>query len=277
MAQECSNSACSKESCEGCPSRGGGAADFAAPMNENSRISHVIGIMSGKGGVGKSTVTALLALALRRRGCRVGILDADVTGPSIPHLFGIKEVPGILGEAMLPAESRSGIKIISVNLLLEDVSMPVIWRGPVLASVIKQFWTDVVWGELDYLLIDLPPGTGDVPLTVFQSLPLSGTVLVTSPQSLVGMVVEKALSMARMMNIPVKAAVENYSYLNCPDCGKKISVFGDGNTAAWAESRGIPYTLCMPMNPKLAALGDQGLIETWPGEELDGLIPFLNK
>lgn len=275
MARDCNNTGCTQESCEGCPSRQG-AADFAAPMNEKSSIKKVIGIVSGKGGVGKSSVTGLLAVALTRQGYKVGILDADVTGPSIPHLFGVKEVPGILGEDMVPAETATGIKLISVNLLLEDTSAPVIWRGPVLASVIKQFWSNVVWGELDYLLVDMPPGTGDVPLTVFQSLPLDGILLVTSPQSLVGMVVEKAYHMAEMMQIPVLALIENYSYLACPDCGKEIPLFGkSGQSEAWAKDHGLPLALRLPLNPAIAAYADEGRLETYPGRELEQVISYL--
>ncbi len=273
MAKDCNNPSCDKESCEGCPSRG--AADFSAPMNAKSRIAHVIGIISGKGGVGKSSVTALLAVALRREGYRVGILDADVTGPSIPHLFGVREIPGTDGEDILPAETATGIKLISVNLLLEDITSPVIWRGPVLASVIKQFWTDVVWGELDYLLVDMPPGTGDVPLTVFQSLPLDGVLLVTSPQSLVEMVVSKAYNMAQAMNIPVLGVIENFSFLRCPDCGKQIPLFGEGKTAEWAEKHQVPLALTLPLDPAVSAYADEGRIEYYPGRELESVIRYL--
>lgn len=275
MARECDNTACDRESCEACPSRQGGEG-FAAPMNGQSRIKKVIGIVSGKGGVGKSTVTALLAVALSRQGYKVGILDADITGPSIPHLFGVQEVPGATEEDMLPVETLTGLKIISVNLLLEDPSSPVIWRGPVLASVIKQFWSNVIWGELDYLLVDMPPGTGDVPLTVFQSLPLDGIILVTSPQTLVGMVVEKAYHMAQMMNIPVLGVIENYSFLRCPDCGKEIPVFGDGHSMeAWTKAQGLPLIMKLPLDPSLGAYGDEGRLEAWPGRELEQAIQFL--
>ena len=275
MARDCSNTSCTQESCEACPSRQG-TADFAAPVNGKSRIKKVIGIVSGKGGVGKSTVTGLLAVALSRQGYKVGILDADVTGPSIPHLFGIREVPGATEEDMLPVQTATGLKIISVNLLLEDPSAPVIWRGPVLASVIKQFWSNVIWGELDYLLVDLPPGTGDVPLTVFQSLPLDGILLITSPQSLVGMVVEKAWHMAEMMHIPVLGVIENYSYLRCPDCGREIPVFGGKkNSDTWAEAKGLPLLLRLPLDPAIGAYGDEGKLESWPGRELEQVIQYL--
>ena len=275
MARDCDNTSCTRESCEGCPSKAGGPADFSAPMNAESRIAHVIGVMSGKGGVGKSSVTALLAVALRRQGYKVGILDADITGPSIPHLFGINDIPGAVGDDMLPAVTETGIKIISVNLLLEDTSSPVIWRGPVLGSVIKQFWSNVIWGELDYLLVDMPPGTGDVPLTLFQSLPLDGVILVSSPQSLVNMVVGKAYGMAAMMGIPVLAVIENFSYIVCPDCGKKLYVFGEGKTEEWAKLHGVPFAMKLPMDPAVSAYGDEGKIEVYPGREIEAVISCL--
>ncbi len=276
MARECDNTSCGRESCEGCPSAGGGGtADFAAPMNGNSRIGKVIGIVSGKGGVGKSSVTALLAVALRRMGYRVGILDADVTGPSIPHLFGIHEQLGAVGTEILPAVTKTGIEIVSINLVLEDTTAPVIWRGPILGGVIKQFWSDVMWGELDYLLVDMPPGTGDVPLTVFQSLPLNGVILVTSPHSLVGMVMEKAYHMAEMMNIPVLGVIENYSFLRCPDCGKEIELFGKSTTAEWAAAHNMPLMLRLPLDPAVSAYGGDGRTEEYPGREMEQVIRYL--
>ena len=274
MAKDCDNTSCTRESCEGCPSKGA-PMDFSAPMNSQSRIAHVIGVMSGKGGVGKSSVTAMLAVALRRQGYKVGILDADITGPSIPHLFGISDIPGATEEDMPPAVTKTGIKMISVNLLLEDTSSPVIWRGPVLGSVIRQFWTNVIWGELDYLLVDMPPGTGDVPLTLFQALPLDGVLLVSSPQSLVNMVVGKAYGMAQMMNIPVLAVIENFSYIECPDCGKKLYVFGEGKTEAWAMAHEIPFALKLPMDPAVSAYGDEGRIEEYPGRAIEAVISCL--
>ncbi len=275
MARDCDNTSCNRESCEGCPSRAGGQADFSAPMNSRSEIAHVIGVMSGKGGVGKSSVTAMLAVALKRQGYEVGILDADITGPSIPHLFGVTDIPGASGDDMLPAVTETGIKIISVNLLLEDASSPVIWRGPVLGSVIKQFWTNVVWGKLDYLLVDMPPGTGDVPLTLFQSLPLDGVLLVSSPQSLVSMVVGKAYAMAEMMHIPVLALIENFSYIECPDCGKKLYVFGEGKNETWAAAHEVPFAVKLPMDPAVSAYGDEGQIERYPGRQIEAVIQFL--
>ena len=273
MARDCENTSCTRESCEGCPSRE--QTDFSAPLNGKSSIGKVIGIISGKGGVGKSTVTALLACALRREGYRVGILDADITGPSVPHLFGVSGVPGTDGEDILPAETRTGIKLISVNLLLENTTDPVIWRGPILMSVIRQFWSNVVWGELDYLLVDMPPGTGDVPLTVFQSLPLTGVVLVTSPQALVRMVVAKAFNMAQMMDIPVLCTVENYSYILCPDCGKQIPLFGEGKTEAWSAENGVPFAMKLPLDPRLEAFCDAGEIEYYPDQDMSLVIRYL--
>ena len=207
---------------------------------------------AGKGGVGKSMVTASLARMMREQGFSVGILDADVTGPSIPKMYGIHGSAVGTEEGILPGEAKDGTKIMSVNLLLEHESDPVIWRGPIIAGVVKQFWTDVMWGELDYLFVDMPPGTGDVPLTVFQSLPVDGIVIVTSPQDLVQMIVEKAYNMAKQMNIPVLGIVENYSYLVCPDCGKKIPVFGESHIDDVAESLGVPVLGRMPVDPKLA-------------------------
>ena len=230
MAKECSNSSCSKESCEGCPSKAGqGKPDFHIDLNADSSIKHVIGVVSGKGGVGKSMVTASLANQKAKEGYKVGILDADITGPSIPKMFGAHDQ--ILGDEnglMHPYETKEGIKLISVNLLMDNEEDPVIWRGPVIAGVVKQFWNETVWGDVDYLFVDMPPGTGDVPLTVFQSLPVDGIVIVTSPQELVQMIVKKAYNMAEMMHVPVLGLVENFSYLKCPDCGK--------DQAVWRES-----------------------------------------
>ena len=235
----------------------------------------VIGIVSGKGGVGKSSVTALLAVALRRMGYSVGILDADVTGPSIPHLFGVREQLGAVGEEIVPAQTVTGIGIVSVNLVLQDTTAPVIWRGPILGGVIRQFWSDVLWGDLDYLLVDMPPGTGDVPLTVFQSLPVDGVIMVTTPHSLVNMVMEKAFHMAEMMNIPVLGVIENYSFLRCPDCGKEIPLFGRSTTAEWAAAHGMPLMLQLPLDPAVAAYGDEGRVEEYPGREMEQVIRYL--
>ncbi len=230
-------------------------------LREGSKIGKVIAVVSGKGGVGKSLVTSLLAINAQRNGKKVCVLDADITGPSIPRIFGVNS--GVLsdGEAMLPPESKTGIKIMSLNLLLPNESDPVVWRGPVIAGAVKQFWTDVNWGENDVMFIDMPPGTGDVPLTVFQSLPVDGMVIVTSPQDLVSMIVGKAVRMAELMNIPILALVENYSYFECPDCNKKHYIYGESNVDEVAESHGIAKVAKIPINPKLASLCDKGMLE----------------
>lgn len=222
------------------------------PANAYSRINKVIAVVSGKGGVGKSMVTASLARMMREQGFSVGIMDADVTGPSIPKMYGLHETAKGSDGGMFPCVAKDGTKIMSVNLLLENEEEPVIWRGPIIAGVVKQFWTDVMWGELDYLFVDMPPGTGDVPLTVFQSLPVDGAVIVTSPQDLVQMIVKKAYNMAEKMGIPVLGIVENYSYLICPDCGKKISVFGESHIDKIAEDMGLPVLGKMPIDAQLA-------------------------
>ena len=226
--------------------------DLHEPANPYSHVNKVIAVVSGKGGVGKSMVTASLARMMREQGFSVGIMDADITGPSIPKMYGIHESAKGSDAGMFPCEAKDGTRIMSVNLLLEHEEDPVIWRGPVIAGVVKQFWTDVMWGELDYLFIDMPPGTGDVPLTVFQSLPVDGVVIVTSPQDLVRMIVKKAYNMAEAMRIPVLGIVENYSYLKCPDCGKKISIFGESHIDEIAEELGVPVLGKMPIDPALA-------------------------
>ena len=251
MAKECSNTSCTKESCEGCSSRPA-KNDFRARMNQDSNIKKVIGVISGKGGVGKSLITASFANQLAAQGFKVGILDADITGPSIPRMYGIKEAAMASEKGIEPRTAENGIKIMSINLLLKHEDDPVIWRGPVIANMVKQFWTDVIWGELDFLLVDMPPGTGDVPLTVFQSLPVDGVVVVTSPQDLVKMIVKKAVKMAEMMKIPVLGVVENYSYVVCPDCGKKIPVFGESHVDETAEKLGIPVLGKIPVDANLA-------------------------
>ena len=231
-------------------------------INPMSMVGKVIGIVSGKGGVGKSMVTELAAVELRRRGYKVGIMDADITGPSIPKAFGLDGIceAAPLG-GILPKETQTGIEVMSVNLLLEDVTSPVVWRGPVIAGTVKQFWTDVVWGDLDCMLIDCPPGTGDGPLTIFQSIPLDGIIVVPSPQDLVSMIVAKAVNMAKLMNIPIIGLVENMSYLKCPDCGKEIKVFGESNIDAIAAEYGIPVLAKFPIDPAFASLCDAGAIE----------------
>ena len=242
--------------------------DFHEPPHQLSSIKKVIGVVSGKGGVGKSMTSALLAVEMRRRGYRVGVLDADITGPSIPKLFGIHG--RALGDenGIWPIQSRTGIDVMSVNLLLENEEDPVVWRGPVIAGAVKQFWQEVIWKDVDFLFVDMPPGTGDVPLTVFQTLPVDGIVVVTSPQELVSMIVGKAVKMAQMMNVPILGVVENMSYLVCPDCGKKIPVFGDSHLEETADKYGVKVLAKMPLDPQLTACADGGAIETYAGDAL---------
>jgi len=256
MAEECTHDCASCSS--NCESRKAPQKD---KFNEKSSVGHVIGVVSGKGGVGKSLVTSLLAVALNRQGYRVGILDADITGPSIPKAFGLKQ--GIEGDeaGLYPARTPGGIDVISLNLLLPDEKSPVIWRGPIIAGTVKQFYTDVIWDNIDYLLIDCPPGTGDVPLTVFQSFKLDGAVIVSSPQELVSMIVAKAANMANMMNVPVLGLVENMSFVRCPDCGKEIRIFGESHIDEVAAEFGYPVLARLPIDPALSALVDEGRIE----------------
>ena len=236
--------------------------DFLAPMNAHSRVKKIIGVVSGKGGVGKSSVTSLLALVKQREGYKVAILDGDITGPSIGRIFGVENKQVLSnGKEFTPVESSQGIKIMSTNLLLESNDTPVIWRGPVLAGMIKQFWSDVMWGDVDYMFVDMPPSTGDVPLTVFQSLPVDGIIIVTSPQELVGMIVAKAVNMAKKMNVPILGIVENMSYLECPDCGKHINVFGESHTEQVAEEYGLKLLAQIPIDPKIAQMVDGGQVE----------------
>ena len=255
--KQCSNSSCTKESCEGCPSKNN-PASFQVEPNPYTEVKHVIGVVSGKGGVGKSLVTASLANMMAAKGYRVGILDADITGPSIPKIYGIHGPAQADDEGIYPILADNDIKIMSINLLMPDEEAPVIWRGPVISGMVKQFWTDVIWGELDYLFVDMPPGTGDVPLTVFQSLPVEGIVIVTSPQDLVQLIVKKAYHMAKSMNIPILGVVENYSYLKCPDCGREISVFGQSRIEEVAKQLDLKILGKMPIDPKLAELSDAG-------------------
>jgi Mrp family chromosome partitioning ATPase len=243
---------------------------FIEKPNAHSKIDRVVGIVSGKGGVGKSLVTSLLAVQLNRRGYHTGVLDADVTGPSIPKIFGVHQHVQGNEDGIVPVKTRTGIDIISVNLLLEDESAPVVWRGPMIANVVKQFWTDVVWKDVNYLFVDMPPGTGDVPLTVFQSIPLDGIVIVTSPQELVSMIVSKAVSMAKMMNVPILGIVENMSYVKCPDCGKEIPVFGESHMAQTAEKFGLKVLGRCPLDPQVAAKCDAGDAEEIEAPWLSG-------
>lgn len=270
-------SGCSRESCEGCPSNKKGSGIAKEPMNVASNVKKVIGIVGGKGGVGKSFVTASLACAMSKAGCRVGIMDADVTGPSIPKMFGVHGQVYGTEEGMIPMESAGGMKIMSVNLLLEDEEAPVIWRGPVVAGAVKQFWSETVWGDLDYLFVDMPPGTGDVPLTVFQSLPVDGIVIVTSPQELVQLIVKKAYNMADMMHIPVLGLVENFSYLKCPDCGREIKLFGESHIDEAAQELGVPVLGRLPLEPAYAQKADEGAFEKVENPYLDATAAALKK
>ncbi len=262
---------------EDCPSRQSSPQDFLEKPNELSNIRRVIGVVSGKGGVGKSLVTSLLAVQLNRRGYKTGIMDADITGPSIPKAFGIHQKAAGTGTALLPVKSKTGVEIISINLLLENESDPVVWRGPIIAGVVKQFWTDVIWDNVDFLFVDMPPGTGDVPLTVFQSIPLDGIIVVASPQELVEMVVEKAVRMAQLMNIPILGLVENMSYVACPDCGKKIPVFGESHVDEIASRYHLPVLAKLPIDPALAKACDQGVIELYEGDWMDQAADQLEK
>ena len=276
MAKECSNTSCDKSSCEGCSSKTNGPQSFLAEMNAHSNVKHVIGVVSGKGGVGKSFVTGSLANMMAAQGYKVGILDADITGPSIPKMYGLKGAAMANDEGIYPMITKNGIKVMSINLLLPTEDTPVIWRGPVLANMVKQFWTDVIWGDVDYLFVDMPPGTGDVPLTVFQSLPIEGIVIVTSPQDLVKMIVKKAFNMAEMMKIPVLGIVENYSYVKCPDCGKELKVFGESHIDEIAASLNVPVLGKMPTDPAYAAKVDEGAfaeIDNPYIEAADGVMP----
>ncbi len=259
LQQGCAPSECgSKEACAGCSHNPSSAPQ---PQKEPPKVRKVIAVVSGKGGVGKSLVSGELAVMLRRMGHRVGILDADITGPSIPKMFGIREKALGDGEHILPAYTANDIRVISTNMLLDTEDTPVIWRGPVLAGVVKQFWEDVAWDELDCMVIDMPPGTGDVPLTVFQTIPVSGIVVVTTPQDLVETIVRKAVNMANMMNIPILGLVENMSYMVCPDCGRKIEIFGASHLDKMAEETGLPVLARLPFDPEAASLCDQGEIE----------------
>lgn len=258
MSEACSGN-CSSCSSSDCGSRT--KESLLAPANPGSHVKKVIAVVSGKGGVGKSTVTSMLACAMAKQGHSTAILDADITGPSIPKAFGVNECRKATEAGIVPAISKEGIQVMSINLLLDDETAPVLWRGPVLAGAVKQFWTDVIWGDVDYLFMDMPPGTGDVPLTVFQSLPIDGIIVVATPQDLVSMIVAKAVNMARMMEIPVLGFVENYSYYQCPDCGKKTEVFGKSHLDAMSQQYNIPILARLPIDPTVAQMADMGCIE----------------
>lgn len=268
-------SSCSKASCEGCSHNSQNPQSMLEAMNAYSHIKHVIGVVSGKGGVGKSFVTSSLAVQMAKAGYKVGILDADITGPSIPKMFGAHGQ--LVGDekGMYPYETKEGIKIVSINLLMEDEEAPVVWRGPVIAGAVKQFWNEAVWGDVDYLFVDMPPGTGDVPLTVFQSLPVDGIVIVTSPQELVQMIVKKAFHMANMMHIPVLGLVENFSYLKCPDCGKKIALFGESNIDEVAAKEGTRVLGKLPLDPAYAKAADAGAFYEMENPYLDAAVDAL--
>ena len=272
MSEECTHD-CS--SCGASCDHNAEAKDLIAPLNKDSAIKHVYAIMSGKGGVGKSSTTACLASAMAKKGYKVGIMDADITGPSIPTAFGLNTRAVGDGESIFPELTTGGIKVISLNLLLENKGDPVIWRGSLLGGVVKQFWSDVRWGELDYLFIDMPPGTGDVPLTVFQSLPIDGVIVVTSPQDLVSMIVTKAVKMAEMMHIPVLGLVENYSYFRCPDCGKEHAIFGESHIERVAADLGLKVLARLPIDPAVAAACDAGRIEELDPNYLTAVAELL--
>ena len=251
-------------------------ADFSAKSNPESHVKKVVGVVSGKGGVGKSMTSAMLAVSMRRLGFKAGVLDADITGPSIPRLFGVKGPATGDGESINPVSSRTGVEIMSINLLLDDPEAPVVWRGPVIAGAVKQFWQEVVW-DVDFLFVDMPPGTGDVPLTVFQTLPVDGIVIVSSPQELVGMIVGKAVQMAQMMHVPILGLVENMSYAVCPDCGKHINVFGDSHVDEIADKYKLSVLAKMPIDPELAKEADAGMIEMFAGDYLDNAAQTVAK
>ncbi len=268
MSENCSGN-CS--SCgENCGERK--QESLLAELNERSKVKKVIAVVSGKGGVGKSTVTAMLAAAVQRRGLRAAILDADITGPSIPKAFGVEECADAEEACLHPAVSKTGVQIMSINLLLDNASDPVLWRGPIIAGAVKQFWTDVIWDNVDYMFVDMPPGTGDVPLTVFQSLPIDGVIIVTSPQELVSMIVGKAVRMANMMQVPVLGLVENYSYFRCPDCGREHAIFGESHLAETAKEYHLPVLARLPIDPNVAKACDSGNAESLTCEDLEPVL-----
>lgn len=271
MTQNCSHNC---ESCgENCSERT--KESLLEKPNEMSHIKKVIGVVSGKGGVGKSLVTSLLAVQAQRKGYKTAILDADITGPSIPKAFGLHGHAEASEWGLFPVKTANGIEVMSLNLLMKNETDPVVWRGPLISGAVKQFWTDVVWGDVDYMFIDMPPGTGDVALTVFQSIPVDGVVIVASPQELVGMIVEKAVNMAKLMDVPVLALVENMSYITCPDCGKEIRVFGESHIFEIAGKHGVDTVAKLPIDPALAAACDAGTIENFTGTWLDGVLAIV--
>ena len=284
QVQECASaSSCERGSCEGCPSAGGegsgtpNPATMQAPLNMFSSVKKVIGVVSGKGGVGKSFVTGSLACALQSAGYMVGIMDADITGPSIPKMFGLHGPTKGSELGIFPVHTKNQMPVMSVNLLLDSEEDPVVMRGPVISGTVKQFWSDVLWGDLDYMFVDMPPGTGDVPLTVFQSLPVDGIIIVSSPQELVQMIVKKAYNMAQMMDIPVLGLIENFSYMTCPDCGKKLSVFGESHIEEAAKDIGVPVLGRLPINPVYARLADEGRFEEVGTDGLQEAVELLSQ
>ncbi|MBE6013714.1 MAG: Mrp/NBP35 family ATP-binding protein [Lachnospiraceae bacterium] len=275
MSENCTRdcSSCGSE----CAERRSPKSDFIEKTHELSNIKKVIGIVSGKGGVGKSLVTSLLAVLSSREGYATAILDADITGPSIPKLFGLHDKVYGNESCFYPIKTKTGISVMSLNLLTERETDPVVWRGPIIGGMVKQFWTDVVWGDIDYMFIDMPPGTGDVPLTVFQSIPVDGIIIVMSPQELVGMIAEKALNMARIMNIPVLGLVENMSYFVCPDCGKQYNIFGESKIEEISKRFSIENKARIPIDPRLSAASDKGMIELFEGGWLDDMMNMLER
>lgn len=266
---------CNPQNCSSCPSAGNCNSQPKSMLEEPNKMSNigkVIGVVSGKGGVGKTLVSSLLAVSMKRLGKNVGILDADITGPSVPKAFGVHDKADACEFGIIPVKSKLGIDVMSVNLLLENESDPVVWRGPVIAGVVKQFWTDVIWKDIDYLFVDMPPGTGDVPLTVFQSLPVDGIVIVTSPQELVSMIVEKAVKMAKLMNIPIIGIIENMSYFECPDCGKRHNIYGESHIEKIAAQYNIPVLAKLPICTELAKQCDQGTVELFEGDWLNEAV-----
>jgi len=270
----CNESECTRESCEGCEHS---KQSMIKKTNDLNSIKKVIGVVSGKGGVGKSLVTAMMAVLMNKKGYKTGIMDADITGPSIPKMFGVTEKAQGSDLGIFPEKTKNNINLMSINLLLPDENAPVIWRGPILSGVVLQFWQEVIWGDLDFLFIDMPPGTGDVPLTVFQSIPLDGIIVVTSPQDLVSMIVKKAYNMAMQMNIPVLGVVENMSYVKCPDCGKEINVFGKSKLDSIASELGVDILGRIPIDPSIAELSDKGEFENFNGDYLSSAADTIEK
>ena len=261
--------------CDSCSSNCGGEKSLKVAANKAATVRKVIGVVSGKGGVGKSLLTSMMAVGMTRKGYTCGVLDADITGPSIPKMYGVHGPAEMDGDYIKPVETKNGIKTMSINLLLPDEESPVIWRGPILANMVKQFWSDVIWGELDFLFVDMPPGTGDVPLTVFQSIPVDGIVVVTSPQDLVSLIVKKALHMAESMHIPVLGVVENYSYVKCPDCGKELKIFGESHIEEIAAELNVPVVGKMPIDMEYASKADSGAFDQIDNEYITKAVEVM--